>query len=93
MSWSVQAVGTPAGVKRALRVQFEEAKKENARAPHLHESICLAEKLVDHQLNFYKQCKGVAVQAEAYGWAYMVNGTPASSQLEVKVKPLYGYFE
>ena len=34
MSWSVQAVGTPAGVKRALRVQIKRPEKgKRPRSP------------------------------------------------------------
>ena len=94
MSWSVAAVGKPAAVKQSLEKQFAQAKESTKHVPHEQESVGHVESIVNGQLDFLAaRTNASAVAVSASGSAYTNLDGSGSSQLEVKVSPLYGFVE
>lgn len=94
MSWSVSAVGRTEAVKQALAMQFESAKSNTKYILHENRSVAIAESLVNNELEAMKDADyGKAVRVEASGSASTSNGRVMSSQVAVKVEPIYGFVE
>lgn len=94
MSWSVNAVGRVDAVKRELGKQFEAAKNSTKFVNHENLSVAIAENLVNNELDALNGSEyGKAVRVEASGSATTQNGRVLSSQVSVKVEPIYGFVE
>jgi hypothetical protein len=97
MSWSISATGKPAVVKAALVKQFEVTKVSTAGIPHEQKSVELVEQLVNDQLDFLAQVtkpQAVTVSAGGSVW-YSKTGDDitGSSQVQLKVEPIYDFVE
>jgi hypothetical protein len=94
MSWSLSGVGKPAALKARLQPQFEQAKKNVAHIEHEAKTVELAEQLVNGELDFLAQQNAAAVTVSASGSASIGSPTyPGNSQVNVDVKPIYGFVE
>lgn len=93
MSWSVHAVGKPAAVKIALVQQFAAAKQSTAGIRHENVSVDYVEQIVNDQLDFLVDIPNMAVTVAASGSAYKSGSGVGSSQISVKVDPIYGWVE
>lgn len=94
MSWSVSAIGRTQAVKVALEKQFTSAKEATKSILHENRSVAIAESLVNNELDALKDAERVqVVSVQANGSASTQNGHVLSSQINVEVKPLYGFVE
>ena len=94
MSWSVSAVGRTAAVKKALERQFEAAKNATKWINHENLSVAIVENLVNNELDALDGAEyGKAIRVEASGSASTENGKVRSSQVSVKIEPIYGFIE
>lgn len=91
MSWSINAIGKPAALKISLVKEFASRKESCKNVPHEVEAICIAEQLVNNQLDFMTSlaAPGVA-KVDACGSAYVsdssVTGEPANRTGYTSVK-------
>jgi hypothetical protein len=94
MSWSVSAVGRTEAVKQSLSKQFESAKNATSYVPHEQRSVAIIESLVNNELDAIKDAGNMKiVRVEAGGSAVSQNGRVLSSQVSLKIEPLYGFVE
>lgn len=94
MSWSVSAVGRPEAVKQSLAKQFESAKSATSYILHEQRSVAIIESLVNNELDAIKDADRMkVVKVEANGTASSQNGRVLSSQVSLKIEPIYGFVE
>jgi len=94
MSWSVNAVGRTEAVKQALAKQFESAKSSTKNVLHEERSVAIIESLVNNELEAIKNADYMKiVRVEASGSASTQNGRVLSSQVSLKIEPIYGFVE
>jgi hypothetical protein len=94
MSWSVSAVGRTEAVKRSLAKQFEGALCATAYVLHEQRSVAIIESLVNNELDAIKDADNMKiVRVEASGSATSQNGRVLSSQVSLKIEPIYGFVE
>lgn len=94
MSWSVGAIGRTEAVKQALTKQFESAKSATSYILHEQRSVAIIESLVNNELDAIKNADNMKiVRVEASGSASAQNGRVLSSQVTLKIEPIYGFVE
>ena len=92
MSWSISALGKPAGVKSALAVQFAAAKRGCAHIQAEVDTVTAIEALVNAQLDFL--WAGSAVRVEGSGSAYdPPEHANRSCYVTFSVQPVYNFVE
>ena len=92
MSWSIYRLGKAAALKAALVKDFEGAKNSTSSIEHEHESVVLAEQVVNGQLDFFaKNAPNTLLKVECSGSACIAPpGTTwtTSSQVSIAVSAM-----
>lgn len=94
MSWSVNALGRIDAVKQSLEKQFESAKSATKYVAHEERSVAIVESLVNNELDALKNSDyAKVIHVQASGSASTQSGRVVSSQVTLKVEPVYGFVE